>query len=516
MDLVIPNGRLNRSKSLGYVLGRMRVPRRYSYAWKGDVVATVMILLFFLPCANPIDIGSRREIFVDRYVVEKLEGATLELQKPRDEGIAFAFDKPWEGAFCGYVTMIQDAGKVRAYYRGLPSAGKDGSAAESTCLAESPDGIHWSKPSLGLFEANGSKDNNIVLGNAAPYSHNFSPLIDPRPHCPADQRFKALAGTMESDLVAFASADGLSWRRLRSEPVITKAMAPFPYMFDSQNLGFWSEAEGKFISYFRVVKDGVRRIARSESSDFLSWSKPVLMEYRGSGGEVPIEHLYTNQTSPYFRAPHIYISIAARFMPGRQVLSDQEAKAIGVNPSYFKDTSDAVLLSTRGGAFYDREFLEGFVRPGIGARNWVSRTNYPALNVVQTGPTEMSVYVNQDYAQPTAHLHRYSLRLDGFASVHAPYRGGEMVTKPIVFAGKRLVVNLATSAAGGLKVEIQDDKGRAIPGFAASDCPEIIGNEIERAVSWKAGTDVSKLAGRPVRLHFALADADLFSFRFAP
>ncbi|HAH43770.1 MAG TPA: hypothetical protein DCM07_02740, partial [Planctomycetaceae bacterium] len=64
-------------------------------------------------------------------------------------------------------------------------------------------------------------------------------------------------------------------------------------------------------------------------------------------------------------------------------------------------------------------FLSGYITGGIGAQNWVSRTNYPALNVVQTGPAEMSVYVNQDYAQQTAHLRRYSLRLDGFASLHA-------------------------------------------------------------------------------------------------
>jgi hypothetical protein len=32
-------------------------------------------------------------------------------------------------------------------------------------------------------------------------------------------------------------------------------------------------------------------------------------------GKTPVEHLYTNQTAPYFRAPHIYVAIAARFMP---------------------------------------------------------------------------------------------------------------------------------------------------------------------------------------------------------
>jgi hypothetical protein len=129
-----------------------------------------------------------------------------------------------------------------------------------------------------------------------------------------------------------------------------------------------------------------RWITRTTSKDFLSWSEPVDMSF----GEAPPEHLYTNQTHPYFRAPHLYIGIAARFMPGRQVLTDEQARAINVDPGYFKDCSDNVLLTSRDGNRYDRTFMEGFIRPDIGPENWTSRTNYPALNVVPTGPSEMS------------------------------------------------------------------------------------------------------------------------------
>jgi hypothetical protein len=145
----------------------------------------------------------------------------------------------------------------------------------------------------------------------------------------------------------------------------------------------------------------------------------------------------------------------------------------------------------------------------------VSRTNYPALNVVQTGPEEMSLYVQQSYGQPTAHLRRYSLRLDGFASVQAPYGGGEMVTKPLVFQGRRLLLNAATSAAGGVRVEVQGADGAALPGYALADARETIGNQIEAAAAWRHGEDVGALAGRPVRLRFAMKDADLFAIRFA-
>ena len=247
----------------------------------------------------------------------------------------------------------------------------------------------------------------------------------------------------------------------------------------------------------------------------MQWSDPALMSYVTDGQSSPTEELYTNQTHPYFRAPQLYVAIAARFVPGRQAISDEEAAVLHVAERYHKDLSDAVLMTTRGGHVYDRTFLSSFIRPGIGARNWVSRTNYPALGILQTGPTEMSIYTNQDNAQPTAHLHRYALRLDGFASVHADYNGGELLTKPLIFSGSRLDLNFSTSAVGSIRVEIQDTNGHPIPGFAAADCVEVIGNEINRTVSWKSGSEVGSVAGKAVRLRFVMKDADLYAMRFA-
>ena len=127
----------------------------------------------------------------------------------------------------------------------------------------------------------------------------------------------------------------------------------------------------------------------------------------------------------------------------------------------------------------------------------------------------MSLYLNQDYAQPTAHLRRYSLRLDGFASAQAGFSGGELLTKALKFSGDTLTLNFATSAAGGIRVEIQDAvTGKAMPGFSLGDAVEQIGNEIERVVTWKGASDVSALANKPVRLRFVMKDADLFAFQF--
>ena len=89
-----------------------------------------------------------------------------------------------------------------------------------------------------------------------------------------------------------------------------------------------------------------------------------------------------------------------------------------------------------------------------------------------------------------------------------------MTTRPIKFAGSKLSINFATSAAGSLRVELQNEAGEPIPGFSLEDCPEIFGDTVDRVVTWKSGADVSRLAGQTVRLRFGLRDADLYSFQF--
>ena len=455
-----------------------------------------------------LNIGNKRELFVDYYLINKLIDTRLVLKEPRDMGKVLGFEKPWEGPHSAYCTVIKDDKKYKLYYRGTPIFGEDGNYNENTCYAESEDGIHWQKPNLGIYEIMGTKDNNVIFANDESVTHNFCPFIDKNPNALPNEKFKAFGGVGESGLFGLTSKDGIHWKKIGKTPLFRKGV------FDSQNVAFWSESENCYVLYFRTWTgpdfSGIRTISRTTSKDFIHWEEPVRMDF----GYTPLEHLYTNQTSPYFRAPHIYIAIAARFMPGRQVISEEEAKIINVNPDLFRDCSDAIMMTSRGGNKYDRTFMESFIKPGIGLQNWVSRSNYPELNVIQTGPEEMSLYVSHDNAQPTKHLRRYTLRLDGFASLNAPYSGGEMITKLLTFSGKELVLNFATSAAGFIKVEILDQEGNKIPGFELENSKEIIGNEIEKTVTWKSNPNLEKLNNKPVRLRFVMKDADLYSLKF--
>ena len=133
-------------------------------------------------------------------------------------------------------------------------------------------------------------------------------------------------------------------------------------------------------------------------------------------------------------------------------------------------------------------------------------------------PEELSLYVNDGgywtAGGKASRLRRYTLRLDGFVSARAGLSGGELVTRPLVFQGRELTLNYATSAAGSLQVEIQDAAGRPVPGFSLAESPEIFGDRIDGPVAWKGGDDLATLAGKPIRLRLVLKDADLYAFRF--
>jgi beta-1,4-mannooligosaccharide phosphorylase len=443
-----------------------------------------------------IDIGSRRKLFVDHFLIDRLDGATLKLHTPQ---LAAKADKPRPQGHYG--SVLKDGDLFRMYSRGDKVPGISWKTHgiegyhdnEVTLYAESKDGINWTEPDLGLYQVDRYPNGNVVLADEFLVNHNFTPFIDTKPGVPAEERYKALGGLayqphhMEvrdkrgpGGLKAFVSSDGIHWRKVQQEAVIPEDWGKY---FDSQNAAFWSDTEQCYLCYFRRIENGVRSIARTTSQDFIHWTDPVLMRANAPG-----EHLYTNVTQPYFRAPHIYVATPTRFMPDRG------------------STTDILFMSTRGGDTYDRTFMEAFIRPGVGKDGWGNRSNYAAVGIHQTGPAEMSIFVIGN--------RRYVLRLDGFASVNAPWEGGELVTKPLRFTGSQLEINCSTSAGGVLRVEIQDVKGQPIPGFTLDDCPQIVGDQIARIVAWDTGADLTALAGKPIRLRFVMEDAALYSLRF--
>jgi len=440
-----------------------------------------------------IDVGSRRELFVDRFLIHKLTGgAKRELHKPKPHEVVLVTDEPWEGNTCAYYTIFQDGDRYRMYYRGSHSPNKDRPEKhrEVACYAESKDGVHWTKPDLGLFEFDGSKQNNIVWDGVG--THNFAAFKDANPDCKPEARYKAIGRGSRGyghGLYAFQSPDGIRWSLMSEDPVITTGN------FDSQNLAFWDPVAKLYRDFHRKTRGGKRDIMTATSKDFLNWTEPVFLNYP----DAPKEHLYTNAIMPYERAPHILIGFPTRFHPerGQQV--------------------ESTFMSSRDGRTFHR-FTEALIPVTAPEDRDGNRSNYMTWGLVQLPDREKeySVYATEAYyAGPDSRVRRFSFRVDGFVSVRASNEPGEMITKPLVFAGKELRINYATGKGGSLRCELQNAGGKPVAGFALDDCKTIRGDSIDERVEWKGGSDVSSLAGKPLRLRVRLENADLFSIQFA-
>jgi len=464
-----------------------------------------------------IDLGDRRELFVDDYLLDRREGVELRLHSPMPREVVMVCDAPWEGSGCGYETVFRDGPVLRMYYIAADLTSADGTKMASrpvfACYAESRDGIRWIKPELGLFEYGGSKKNNIVW--SGPGLDNFTPMKDPNPNCRPGEQYKAVGNGL-GGLWAYKSADGIHWSPLADKPIITKGA------FDTQNNAFWDPLRKHYWCYVRDFHNGIRDVRVATSADFRTWTEPELLRFPGALDEA----LYTNQVQPYYRAEHLFVGFPTRYVerpwsPSMKALPDPQhrQRRMKFHPRYGTAVTDGLFMTSRDGRTFHR-FDEAFLRPGPERRdNWVYGDGYQGLGLLETpaeDPTalpELSFYVGEDHWKGPKRLRRYTLRIDGFVSLHAGARG-ECVTKPLVFRGKELTLNFATSAAGHVRVELQDATGQPLPGFALADSDELFGDALARTVTWKDRSDLSAMAGRPIRLRFLLRDADLYALKF--
>jgi hypothetical protein len=498
--------------------------------------------------AEPIAIGSRLELFVDKYLVDRFEGqAALHVHKPAGRNVVLTADKPWESPLWGYFAVSQVGDGFRMYYRGRHHGSGAAPRGEPMCYAESKDGIHWVKPDLGLFSYQESSRNNIVLGGDwrvfpatarwrgklgfetdLGWRGDMVPFEDGRPNTPADARFKALVrgcrgphqvleGQSDYGMYPMKSPDGLHWTLMSEKPVISRRR------LDTQNVSFWDATHNRYVAFVRhlifedgglhpeeVIRGGIRDIHVAFSDDFLNWTEPVPLKYPG---DVERE-MYTNAIIPYERAPHILIAFPTELT---QLFSVDQ-----VHPIF--------MCSRDGGSSFQR-YGDPLIPNEAPDERDGNRGNYMARGLLRASEREYFVYATEGYGyeesdgvagflksgSPSGRLRRFVYRVDGFVSVRAGVNGGEVVTKPLTFQGDQLVLNYIAwpvIRTGEVRIELQDAAGRPLEGLTLGDCAPLRGDEIAKSVAWKSGATPGKYAGKPVRLRFQITHADLFSFRF--
>lgn len=472
-----------------------------------------------------INIKNDRELFVDDHLIDG-DKTTVEkrMHHPIRRGVVLCHDLPWEGSGCNYHNFFYDNGIWRMYYLGW-GFGKGKNLGIRVCYAESRDGIHWEKPSLGLCEFEGSTDNNIILDQETLgwTIDNFMVFRDDNPRCPPAHQYKAiLRNGKDGVLEYYVSPDGFHWT---AGGIVTKEGA-----FDSLNIAFWDERAQKYRCYYRAAhrpgerdiiktfnESHIRDIRYIESEDFANWSEPKLLDF-GEGEDVP---LYTNVVAPYYRAPQILMGFPNRYIYRRSwnksfdELCGKEARLerMKIHERLGLTVTDCVFMASRNGWQFERPD-EAFLRPEPEEPyGWLYGTAYLTRGMIETpsdmegADPEISMYVHENHLtdKPTDFT-RYTLRVDGFISMHAGGSEKTLVTKPFLFEGNELFINFATSARGYVYITLESEDGQKL------ESGETFGNSIDRRVHFDQ--EVSVLSGKEITMTIRMFDADLYSFIF--
>jgi len=452
-----------------------------------------------------IAVGTQKQLFIDDLLVESREGVVLTMNPPRKTNErCIVADKPWESAcVCAYNTVMEDEGLYKMWYDAVAS-----DASRWLCYATSRDGVHWEKPRLGLVEFEGSRENNIVFPLTREGAMTYEPgcvFIEARPGVPRQERYKmvctyGLPGGQGT--YVFASADGLRWSPLSDRPSFRSS--------DTGNVAFWDERIGRYVAFVRVWAP-LRMVGRCEFDDLRDWGQEQIV-FRYDESDPPHMDFYTNAAVKYPFADSVYLIFPSAYFHYPE-------------PPEGKFSNDGLLdirlAVSRDGIHFTRPHRRPFVGLGVSG-SWDDSALYMATGMIRSGAEVWMYYAGFNYTHgvwppPGGYqgtISRLVLRLDGFVSADADYGGGVLTTKPLVFEGRQLRLNLETSVAGTVLVEILGEEGTAVPGFSAGEADPIKGNYIERVVTWRGREDVGALAGQSIRLRFRMRDAKLYAFQF--
>lgn len=480
------------------------------------------------PQKEPIDVGNRKQLFIDREFIASATGIRLQVNPPRKAGPVLVRERPWEELAIGsYISVLEHEGLYKMWYLCTAKG-----VRFNLCYATSTDGVQWARPPLRVMEFQGFRENNMVLRDAGSGAVFLDPVALPH------QRFKTLAATGggqksplgttdKGTLVMLTSPDGIHWK---------EEFEVLPFHPDTQNNLFWDERLGKYVAYLRgwnplrcVVRCEIPRekifeiwpYAPSDRPRYLwsifPWGKkwpatpstelPTVLACDEK--DPPDSDVYTPNVRPYLYAEGVYLGFPSIFRhtapPGSEKIPMQ-------------GLIDVQLAVSRDGLHFDR--LDRLPYLGLGLPGQVdSHCIYCGLGMIRRGPeiyhyygafsSEHSKWPPSDSAVMLA-----VQRLDGFVSANASHEGGELITPLLTFQGSKLELNIDTSAMGLAQVELQRPDRLAVPGFELRNCDPIIANDVARTITWRGSEDISKLRGSPLRLRIKLENARLFAFQF--
>jgi hypothetical protein len=404
---------------------------------------------------------------------------------------------------------------------------------DGTMIAESTDGLHWSR-----LETDIEKGNNRVIPKALkPSRHGTSISFDPFT-TDLSQRYKMLLYD-ESKTHAYISGDGIHWN-LKGD--VTEC--------GDNATAFYNPFRQKWVISIRVQRSARNGRARNyrEDSDFLRaihWTplpdrasdiaSSSTEEYEWAGTDrldlpdpamiahIPFESKADAKVrSLYGDPPQLYNLDAVAYesiMVGMfGILRGPAAGSVWDKLKCAK-RNDLHIAYSRDGFFWDRpdrtpflactrregDWENGYLHSGVGVMCVVNDQLYfyysGWLGVGPKGPTT--------YAGGSTGV--AMLRRDGFASMESGSRPGTLTTRPVTFSGKFPFVNVAAKD-GELRTEMLDADGKVIAPFSKENSVPVKADSTKQRLAWKGADDLSTLIGKSVRFRFHLTNGQLYAF----
>lgn len=495
-----------------------------------------------------INPGMYRQLFLDDHAVESSEGVIRRLHQPKRLGPVIKPDRSRNE------TLIQTSSSPQwntekklwewwylGFYDAAPYQGPGTPVWGEIHYATSVDGIVWDRPSLGLYEWRGSRDNNLAYHSKVDYlrrrgmrnpvdigerrlHHIIRDERDPDP----ERRYKGFFADGDNlRRYPGLSPDGFHW---------TFPHVPGIYSEDTSQM-IYDDYNDRFVATVKRRTEWGRSVWLSTSEDFTDWTEPVLVLHTDETDQVNRRKRVRKavEDPAYLTPPHVdeetnfiaqlykmafmpyegqYIGFPLLFNPSG--LDVAQMNHVGLNQTELAVSRD--LYNWERVA--DRELFLG-IEPWDGV-------NYGTCQVMVTGrpiirDNEIWIYFGTvrfrgvpenyppeyaEYFNDMGALQLGKLRLDGFVSMDAE-GDGAIITKPFKVSGGHLYVN-SESTSGTIKASILDaETNEEISGFTSKDCEPAGGDALAGRITWPAGPLNME---RPVRIQFELINTKLYSF----
>ncbi len=544
-------------------------PKSFSRLYQEDYIPDELVkgspLLFDAESKEklPILLGSRKHLFIDDAFLEQVGEVEFTVNPPKKAEMVIG---NIEGPFRKHLTVIEDEdGLIRIY----------NSAEDDYMIVHtSKDGIHFEAPNTGI-EYRGK--NNIVIPE--PVGGKGNPFIDPNGS--GDSKWKYISSYHNRGVYLYTSPDGWKWKRHKT--------ALIPFRSGTQTCTFYDDQRQVYVSthrtgIFHTPGGATQRstvITQTQNlyepikykplsqQDYWDLDKKYRLReplpwWLDNGpltpGDFGLEFphifdpteadpvgtdIYITKAEKYTYAPDTYLAFPIVYFhyekdgpPTRQILMDP-VRERGSGPI---ETQIAV---SRNGLDWKRYYQPAYVEPGMHEGIDI-KTAYIAHGMVRRGDEIWQYY----FGEPHYHsawikydnkraVFRLVQRLDGFISIDSPYdKETYITTKPFVFEGNKLVLNIKTGAVGYTQVGFVDEQGDPIEGYSVDDCVYINGDFIRTEVEWmqnreefndlsigegeapkilkqiRTTKDVSPLEGKVVKLVFRMRASKLYSMQF--